>query len=138
MAADRGGAYVVVPADVIVGLGGKGRIAVNATFDGIPYRGSIVSMGGEAGVLGILKDIRTQLGKSPGDKVTVAVERDDVERSVVVPDELAAALDAAGLDATFRRLSYSHQREYVNWIEEAKHPQTRGRRVAETIERLEG
>lgn len=139
MAADRGGAYVEVPADVVVGLGGgKARTAVSATFDGIPYRGSIVSMGGDGKILGILKDIRSQLGKSPGDKVTVTVERDDAERSVVVPDELAAALDAAALGATFNRLSYSHQRAYVGWIEEAKKPETRRRRVTQTIERLEG
>lgn len=136
--AERGGAYVEVPADVVTTLGGKARIPVSATFDGIAYRGSIVSMGGGVKVLGILKDIRSQLGKSPGDKVTVTAERDDTERSVVVPDELAAALDAAGLAETFTRLSYSHQREYVSSIEEAKKPETRRRRVAETIARLEG
>jgi hypothetical protein len=138
VANERGGAYVEVPPAVTSALGGKARIPVRATFDGVSYRGSIVSMGGDVRVLGILKDIRAQLGKAPGDTVSVTVERDDADRSVVVPDDLAAALDPAGLTATFARLSYSHQREYVNWIEEAKKPQTRRRRVAETVERLEG
>jgi hypothetical protein len=138
VASERGGAYVEVPPAVTAALGGKARVPVRATFDGVPYRGSIVSMGGDARVLGILKDIRAQLGKAPGDRVKVTVERDDAERAVVVPDDLVAALDDAGLTATFGRLSYSHQREYVGWIEDAKKPQTRHRRVAETIERLEG
>ena len=66
--ANRGGAVVAIPDEVIEELGGGGRIPVNATFDRIPYQGSIVSMGGRR-VLGVLKAIRTELGKGPGDEV---------------------------------------------------------------------
>ena len=135
VAADRGGAYVVVPSTVVDALGGGGRIPVRATFDGVEYRGSIASMGGEK-VLGVLKAIREQLGKGPGDELAVTVVRDDAPRTVAVPDDLAAALDAAERRATFDRLSYSHQREYVEWIEEAKRSDTRARRIAETVDRL--
>lgn len=130
-----GGAYVEVPADVVTALGGKGRIPVSATFDGVPYRGSIASMG-SGPVLGIPKAIRTELSKDPGDTVTVTVEADAEPRQVVVPDDLAAALAEAGLSEVFGKLSYSHQREYVTWIDEAKRPETRARRVAGTVERL--
>jgi Bacteriocin-protection, YdeI or OmpD-Associated/Domain of unknown function (DUF1905) len=133
-----GGAFVEVPADVVAALGGKGRIKVSATFDGIPYRGSIVSMGGGSMVLGILKDIRGRLEKSPGDHVDVTVEVDDAERTVDVPDDLAAALDDTGSREAFDALSYSHRREYVTWIEEAKKPETRARRINQTVERLRG
>jgi Domain of unknown function (DUF1905)/Bacteriocin-protection, YdeI or OmpD-Associated len=133
--ADRGGAFVLVPADVIEELGGKGRIPVRATFDGIAYRGSIVSMGG-ARILGLLKAIRTELGKGPGDTVRVTVELDDEERTVTVPADLREALSAAGRVDLFAALSYSHQREHVTWIEEAKRPATRERRVADTVERI--
>lgn len=73
--ADRGGAYVRVPAQVVAALGGKGRIPVRATFDGLPYSGSVVSMGGDK-VLGVLKSIRSELGKAPGDVVRVTLEID--------------------------------------------------------------
>jgi hypothetical protein len=136
VAADRGGAYVTVPPNVVAALGGGGRIPVRATFDGIDYRGSIVSMGGAGRVIGVLKAIRQQLGKEPGDRLTVTVERDDAERTVTVPVDLAAALQAAGATAAFDALSFSHQREHVAWIEEAKRPATRARRVAATVERL--
>lgn len=135
-AVDKGGAYVVVPDDVVAALGGKGRIPVQATFDGVPYRGSVVSMGGGRKVLGVLKGIREQLGKGPGDTVAVTLVADTEPRTVVVPDDLGAALKAAGLDGVFARLSYSHQREYVEWIGEAKRAETRDRRIGETVQRL--
>lgn len=116
---------------------GKGRIPVQATFDGIAYRGSVVSMGGEK-VLGLLKAIRTELVKQPGDIVRVTVELDRAERFVPVPDDLRVALDRAGLGATFDALSYSHQREYVSWIEEAKKADTRSRRISQTVDRIRG
>ena len=136
VAADRGGAFVVIPAEVVAALGGKGRIPVRATFDGVAYRGSIVSMGGEK-VLGVQKAIRTELGKGPGDEVRVTVALDEEERSVDLPDDLRDALAAAALIDRFTRLSYSHQREYVMWIDEAKRPATRARRIAETVERVQ-
>jgi len=135
VAADRGGAYVVVPAAVVDALGGGGRIPVRATFDGVEYRGSIASMGGEK-VLGVLKAIREELRKSPGDEVVVTLVRDDTPRTVAVPDDLATALDAAGRRAAFEGLSYSHRREHVEWIEDAKRPDTRARRITETVDRL--
>lgn len=132
---DRGGAYVQVPAEVVTELGGKGRIPVRATFDGIAYDGSVVSMGGEK-IIGVLKNIRTSLGKQPGDTITVTLEPDDRTRTVTVPKDLAAALKQAKRDRDFARLSYSHQREYVTWIDEAKKPETRARRIAQTVVRL--
>jgi hypothetical protein len=134
-AADRGGAYVAVPDTVVEALGGGGRIPVEATFDGVPYRGSIVSMGGVR-CIGMLKAIREQLGKGEGDPVAVTVARDEAERMVTVAPDLAAALDAAGARPAFDALSFSHRREYVTWIEEAKRPETRQRRIAQTVERV--
>ncbi|GAB2652597.1 YdeI/OmpD-associated family protein [Kribbella swartbergensis] len=132
---DGGGAWVEVPGEVVVALGGGGRIPVRASFDGLDYRGSIASMGG-CMVLGLLKSIREQLGKGDGDSVTVTVERDTSERTVDVPTDLAAALDGAGLREAFDKLSYSHRREHVNAINEAKKPETRERRIAKAVEML--
>jgi hypothetical protein len=134
-AADRGGAYVTVPLEVVTALGGRRRIPVVATFDGIEYRGSVVSMGGGM-VIGVLQQIRTQLGKRPGDTVSVTLVVDDEPRRVEVPDDLRAALVEASLQARFDGLSCSHRREYVNWIEEAKRPATWQRRIEQTVERV--
>jgi len=134
-AARGGGAFVSIPDDVVKKLGGRGRIAVESSIDGVPYRGSIVSMGAGP-CLGVLKAIRAQLGKDVGDSVTVTVERDDRPRTVDVPEDLAVALRKAKARAAFDALSFSHQREHVQWIEEAKRAETRARRVTQTVEGL--
>ena len=79
-AGGSGGAYVVFPWDVREEFG-AGRVKVRALFDGILYDGSIVNMGvkDEAGntlyVIGMLKAIRKELGKGPGDAVRVVITR---------------------------------------------------------------
>ncbi|MGY4765303.1 YdeI/OmpD-associated family protein [Kribbella sp. CWNU-51] len=132
---DGGGAWVEVPGEVVAALGGGGRIPVQATFDGIAYRGSIASMGGRM-ALGILKSIRGELRKGAGDPVTVTLVRDAAERTVEVPADLAAALQEAGLRKAFDALSYSHRREHVNAINDAKRPETRVRRISKALEML--
>jgi hypothetical protein len=132
---DGGGAWVEVPGEVVAALGGGGRIPVVASFDGVGYRGSIASMGG-CMALGVLKSIRSELGKGDGDAVTVTVERDTGERVVEVPEDLAAALAEAGLREAFDGLSYSHRREHVNAINDAKKAETRARRIAKALEML--
>ncbi len=77
--ADDGGAYVVFPWDIREEFG-RGRVKVHASFDGIPYDGSVVNMGlkNEDGsvcyVLGVLKAIRQTLCKADGDTIRVTVE----------------------------------------------------------------
>ncbi|UGT38491.1 YdeI/OmpD-associated family protein [Nocardia yamanashiensis] len=133
--ANGGGAYIPIPPEIITALGGGARIPVRATFDGIPYTGSIASMG-DGPCLGILKSIRTELSKSPGDTVTVTLERDTAERTVEVPEELAAALAAAGLRPAFDALSYTRRREYAAAVTAAKRPETRARRITGTLNDL--
>lgn len=69
---DIDGAYVEFPFDVKAEFG-KGRVKVSATFDGMPYEGSLVRMGTPCHIIGILKDIRRQIGKQPGDTVHVTL-----------------------------------------------------------------
>jgi uncharacterized protein YdeI (YjbR/CyaY-like superfamily) len=71
------------------------------------------------------------------DRVRVTMELDTEPRTVRVPPDLRAALrEDADARASFAKLSYTHRREYVDWIEEAKRPETRARRVAGTVERV--
>ncbi len=70
---DIDGAYVEIPFDVKATFG-KGRVPVNATFDCVPYQGSLVKMRTPCHIIGIRKDIRRQIGKQPGDRVHVTIE----------------------------------------------------------------
>jgi len=70
---DIDGAYIEIPFDVKE-VFGKGCVPVDATFDGIPYQGSLVRMGTPGHIIGIRKDIRKQIGKQPGDTVHVTIK----------------------------------------------------------------
>jgi hypothetical protein len=129
-----GGAFIEVPLDVKATFG-TARPKVAVTFDGVPYRGTIAPMGG-ASLIGILKDIRSKIGKDIGDRVRVTVELDTAPREVAVPDDVRAALRKARLEAAFEKLSYSHRKEHINAIAEAKQPQTRARRIEKLIATL--
>lgn len=75
---DIDGAYIGFPYDIRAQFG-KGRVKVHATFDGVPYDGSIVNMGLKnpdgsiCYILSIPKAIRTKIGKSPGDTIEVKI-----------------------------------------------------------------
>ena len=73
---DIDGAYVEFPYDVRREFG-KGRVKVNALFDGVPYGGSLVRMGTPGHIIGLRKDIRSRIGKGPGDRVHVVIEEQD-------------------------------------------------------------
>lgn len=70
---DIDGAYVEIPFDVREEFS-KGRVKVHATFDGVGYDGSLVRMGTPCHILGLRKDIRTRIGKQPGDTVAVRLQ----------------------------------------------------------------
>lgn len=134
--ADAGGAFVSVPFDVEA-VFGKSRVPIKATIDGEPYQGTLVRMGGPCHILVVLKRIRQKIGKGPGDPVEVVVEEDLMPRVVEVPADLAKALDGRPTArAFFQGLSYTHQKEYVRWIEEAKKVETRTIRVAKAVAML--
>ena len=131
-----GGHLVDVPDEVVAALGGRGRIPVQASFNGIPYRGSIVRMGSVM-MLGVTKAIMAEAGAGPGDVLDVVVENDEAPREVEVPPELTKALKLnPAARAVWDGLSFSHRREYVGYIVEAKMEETRARRVERTIQAL--
>lgn len=76
---DIDGAYIEVPPDIKAEFD-KGRVPVHATFDGVPYDGSIVNMGVKNAdgsvcyIIGLRKDIRAKIGKQAGDIVDVTIK----------------------------------------------------------------
>ncbi len=134
--ADNGSAFVRIPFDVEE-VFGKKRVGVKATIDGSSYRGSLVRMGGPCHLLVVPMEIRDQIGKSFGDEIEVTVEKDTEPREIIIPHDLRDAL--AGdpeAKASFDQLPYSHRKEYVQWIEEARRDQTRRRRIGQALELL--
>lgn len=131
-----GGAWVEVPFDVRAAWGAA-RAKVKATFDGEPYRGTVATMGG-AYVLGVVKAIRAKIGKTAGDTVKVTLEPDAEPRTVEVPADLAAAIGRnAKARRTFETLAFTYRKEIVRSLESAKKPETRARRLAAAVRKLE-
>lgn len=123
-----------VPDDVVTALGAGKRPPVRVTVGGHTYRTTVAPMNGAFWVP-LAAEHREAAGVSAGEEVDVAIERDDAPREVTVPDDLAAAFDDAAR-ATFDGLAYTHRKEWVRWVEEAKKPETRATRIEKTVESL--
>jgi hypothetical protein len=127
---------LVVPGDVVTALGGGRRPPVRVTVGGHTYRTTVATMSGRF-LVPLSAANREAAGVAAGDKVEVAIELDSAPREVDVPDDLAAAL--AGEPAArqfFEGLSFTHRKEWVRWVTEAKRAETRTQRVARTVEAL--
>jgi len=134
--AGGGGAFVEVPFNVEEAFGAK-KPKVKALIEGVPYRGLLVRMGGDHHLLIVLKGIREQIGKTFGDEIQVTVEPDLEERVIEIPKDLMKELKKdKEARAFFDKLSYTHRKEYVNWVTEAKKEETRQNRIIKTIEML--
>ena len=125
--------FVDIPFDVPAAYGTKARVPVNATFDGAPYRGSLVTFGGPGHRLLVLGDVQQAIGKGAGDTVRVTLRLDTAERVVELDADAEGALAASGRLEQFRALSYSHQKEYWVWISGAKRPETRQARIEKML-----
>jgi bifunctional DNA-binding transcriptional regulator/antitoxin component of YhaV-PrlF toxin-antitoxin module len=115
---------------------GKVRAPVRGTIDGYPFTTTVARYGG-VDYLGFRLDVREAAGVEVGDVVAIEVDLDTEERVVAVPEDLAAALADARVRDAFDRLSYTHQKEYVAWVEEAKREETRKTRISRSVELLQ-
>lgn len=135
-ASNRGGAYVDFPFDVEKEFGKK-RVKIQATFDGEIYRGTLTRYGSPEYFLLIRKVIRKKIGKQVGDFIEVTVKEDTAPRVVEVPDDFKAVLkNHPEQELFFNQLSYTHRKEYINWIVGAKRAETRIRRMHKAIEMM--
>ena len=131
-----GGAAVAFPFDVEKEFGVRGRVPVKSTRDGVEYAGSLMKCGSGPHMLGVLKAVREQIGKGPGDTIDVVVWKDDQVRAVEIPAAFKALLNKEGLLAGFEKLSYTHRKEYCRWITEARKEETRQNRIAKAVAML--
>ena len=123
---------IVVPEKVVEGFGQGKRPKVTVTLNGYTYRSTVAVMGGKY-LLPLAKVHREACGVKDGAKVEVLLELDTAPREVEVPKDLAAALKKAGLTKTFAGLAFTHRKEQVRSVEEAKAPETRLRRIEKAV-----
>ncbi len=133
----NGGAMISLPRRESVKFGVRGRVPVRGTLNGYPFRSSIFPTGDGGHYMAVNRAIREGAGVKAGDRVQIIMETDTEPRTVELPPDLEKALAKSKAARTrFDQLSYTHRKEYVQWLEAAKRPETRQRRLLQTIERL--
>jgi hypothetical protein len=125
-----------IPADVLAALGPGKRPAVRITIGGHTYRTTVASRGGRF-LVPLSAENRAAAGVAAGDQVDVEIQADTAPREVTVPADLADALASdSRAQHFFDALSYTHRKEWVRWIDDAKRSETRRTRIAKAIDAL--
>ncbi|KAB1231908.1 YdeI/OmpD-associated family protein [Chryseobacterium viscerum] len=116
----------------------KGQVKIKALFDGkVEYRGSLAKIKSDCHILGLTQEVRKQLGKTFGDHVSVSLTEDKEERVIEVADDIVSVFnESPEAKALFDKMSYTHKKEYIRWIEEAKKPETRENRKIKMIQMI--
>ncbi len=127
------GTFIEIPEELLAALGTKKRLPVHAMLNNYGYRTTVAVYDGRY-YLPVRKEIREAAGLTVNDPVTVTLVADTEPRTVQVPDDLAQAFAAdREAQSAFERLSFTHRKEYVAWIQDAKRAETRDNRIAKTI-----
>ena len=113
---DGNHASLHIPDSVLAELGANRRAPLKVTINGHTYRSTATGVGGECRVVFPSRD-RAVAGVKSGDIVTVTLELETGHREVIIPEELAAALQESGFRDVFESMPYSHRKEYVRWVE---------------------
>ncbi|MEO6102832.1 MAG: YdeI/OmpD-associated family protein [Pseudoxanthomonas sp.] len=131
-----GGAWTFldIPFNVEKAFGSKARTAVAGTMNGFAFQNSLMPNGDGTHSMMVSKALQAGAKAGAGDVVSVAIEIDRSERVVTVPPELAAVLASnKGVAKAFEALSYSHRKEFADWIATAKREETRISRAEKSI-----
>jgi hypothetical protein len=126
--------FVAVPEKAMREFEGRRRVPVIATIDGYAYRTTICDMG-DGPCIPVRRSVREAAGVAAGERVTVTLAFDAQERTVDLPVFFATAMTRSERKA-FDSMSYSHRKEYVDWISAAKKVETRDRRIEKAREKL--
>ncbi|MCE4065129.1 YdeI/OmpD-associated family protein [Chryseobacterium gleum] len=131
-------AFVEFPFSTEEQFNKKGQVKVKVLFDNkVEYRGSLAKMKSDCHILGLTQEIRKQLGKTFGDEVSVALMEDKEERVVEIADDIASVFNENPEAKTlFDKMSYTHKKEYIRWIEEARKPETRENRKVKMVQMI--
>lgn len=126
--------YFYVPYSISEVWGIKKSVKVKANVDKIFHRGLLMPDGKGNHYMGLKTALMVELGKSAGDTIDVTLEIDTEERIVEIPPDLKKLLAKNPKEKKiFDKLSYTHRKEYADWISSAKKEETKQRRLEKMI-----
>ncbi|MBC7931661.1 MAG: DUF1905 domain-containing protein [Rubrivivax sp.] len=124
---------ITIPFDVEKTFGARARVPVRGTINGFLFRSSLFPMGG-CFMMPVNRALREGAGVKGGETISVVMERDTAPRVITPPADLARALKAnKGAKALWDKLSFTHRREHVEHVEDAKKSETRQRRIKKSV-----
>jgi hypothetical protein len=127
---------IEVPADVVEALGAGKRPPVVVNVNGFTYRSTVAPMGGKF-LIPFSAARRQDSGIGGGDAIEVDLTLDTAPRTIEVPADLRAALDASPKAAVaWETLSFSSRKAHVDAVSGAKAAETRARRIAAIVGKL--
>lgn len=129
---DATGIYLPFDAEEVFG---QKRVPVKVSINGAEYRSTVMRMGGKY-MMAVPKVFREAARIKAGETITVEMEKDTEKRIVETPADLAAAIEKNAVADVWEKMSYTHQKEYVNAVKDAKKEETRMRRIDKIIEQL--
>lgn len=131
-------AFIKFPFSTEEIFGKKGQVKIKVLLDEkVNYRGSLAKMKSDFHLLGLTQDVRKQLGKSFGDSVSVKLWEDKEERVVEIPSDILEVFKQnQQAYELYEKMSYTHRKEYIRWITDAKKPETRESRKIKMIEMI--
>ena len=129
--------FAPVPAKLAQETGVRAQLRVKGTIDGAAFRGTLLPTGRGNHFIVVNKELRDKIGRKAGDVVSIKMDLDTKPPIIGVPGDFTAALKGnASAKSYFESIAPSHKKAYLQWIESAKQPETRKRRIIKAISML--
>jgi hypothetical protein len=133
MGRPRGGISVAIPFDPGLAWGERDQYHVHGTVGRQPFRGALTVVDGTWSL---------QLGPSwcrapgfgPGDEVEVLMGPEGSQSTTLGADVAEAFATEPAAARFFDSLPSFYRNNYARWIESAKRPETRAKRIAQTVD----
>jgi hypothetical protein len=130
--------YIFFPYEVEQAFGRKGNLKVCGTIDNVPFRSSLFNMNMQHHIMVVNKSIKQKAKKKTGDTVHVIMYEDIQERKIILPDYIKQEFESDAIVwDMYNSMSFSHQREIFQWIEEAKKQETKQNRILKAMQMLQ-
>lgn len=134
---DASWTFLVLPKTASDGLPRRGRTTVDGTLNGHPFQATLEPDGRLSHWLRVDRELREAAGVHAGDTVTLEIAPVGQEPEPEVPDDLGEALATfPEARAVWDDTTTIARLDWIHWIESAKQPQTRKRRVDNACDML--
>ncbi|MFP4368890.1 MAG: YdeI/OmpD-associated family protein [Candidatus Kapaibacterium sp.] len=130
-------AAIIMPFDSESVFGTRAEVNVSGTIDDISFNNTLQPLGGGKHILVLNNRLLSQLKKGVGNIVHLILQTKEPAATMELPDDFDSALEQnAVAKEYFERLSPSHKRDYLDWINESKQDETRESRIEKAIQML--